>query len=208
MEQNKKLEEMRNLIVDELYDCDRYNGIDTCSYCKIKGEQGECTIAEKIAERLNEAGYSKSVKFEKSGDFDKVVEENKKLKEDRERLIGTLEAQYTYKTTQNGLCDVFEIVRRLAVKEVKKENDKLKKQIVSLEEEIENLKIQLEQANCGIVQCGGCELVRLNTVKEFAEKLKDKFNGYEATSYNGYEEGWHDLQEEIDELLKEYGVEL
>ena len=41
-------------------------------------------------------------------------------------------------------------------------------------------------------------------VKEFAEKLKEKFDGYDATSYNGYEEGFHDLQEEIDELLKEY----
>lgn len=41
-------------------------------------------------------------------------------------------------------------------------------------------------------------------VKEFAEKLKEKFNGYEATYYNGHEVGFHDLQEEIDELLKEY----
>ena len=40
-------------------------------------------------------------------------------------------------------------------------------------------------------------------VKEFAEKLKEKFNGYEATYYNGYEEGFIDLQDEIDSLLKE-----
>lgn len=45
-------------------------------------------------------------------------------------------------------------------------------------------------------------------VKEFAEKLKEKFDGYEATYYNGVEEGWHDLQGEIDELLEEYGVEV
>ena len=45
-------------------------------------------------------------------------------------------------------------------------------------------------------------------VKEFAEKLKKKFDGYEATYYNGVEEGWHDLQEEIDELLKQYSVEV
>lgn len=43
-----------------------------------------------------------------------------------------------------------------------------------------------------------------NIIKGFAEKLKEKFNGYDATSYNGYEEGFHNLQEEIDELLKEY----
>ena len=45
---------------------------------------------------------------------------------------------------------------------------------------------------------------RKQAVKEFAEKLKEKFDGYDATSYNGYKEGFHDLQEEIDELLKEY----
>ena len=47
---------------------------------------------------------------------------------------------------------------------------------------------------------------KAQAVKEFAKKLKEKFNGYEATYYNGYEEGFHDLQEEIDELLKEYEV--
>lgn len=45
---------------------------------------------------------------------------------------------------------------------------------------------------------------KIEGAKEFAEKLKEKFDGYDATSYNGYEEGFHDLQEEIDELLKEY----
>ena len=48
------------------------------------------------------------------------------------------------------------------------------------------------------------EIEKNQAVKEFAEKLKEKFDGYDATSYNGYEEGFHDLQEEIDELLKEY----
>lgn len=48
------------------------------------------------------------------------------------------------------------------------------------------------------------EQIRKEAVKEFAEKLKEKFNGYEATYYNGHEEGFHDLQEEIDELLEEY----
>ena len=45
--------------------------------------------------------------------------------------------------------------------------------------------------------------IERRAIEEFAEKMKDKFNGYEATYYNGYEEGFHDLQEEIDELLKE-----
>lgn len=34
-------------------------------------------------------------------------------------------------------------------------------------------------------------------------KLKEKFKGYEAWYYNGIEEGYHDLEEEIDELIKE-----
>ena len=46
--------------------------------------------------------------------------------------------------------------------------------------------------------------IKREAVKEFAKKVKEKFDGYEATYYNGYEEGFHDLQEEIDELLKEY----
>ena len=50
------------------------------------------------------------------------------------------------------------------------------------------------------------EIEKKQAVKEFAEKLKEKFSGYEATYYNGYEEGFHDLQEEIDELLKEYEI--
>lgn len=50
------------------------------------------------------------------------------------------------------------------------------------------------------------EIEKKQAVKEFAEKLKEKFSGYEATYYNGYEEGFHDLQDEIDELLKEYEI--
>lgn len=38
---------------------------------------------------------------------------------------------------------------------------------------------------------------------EVLNKLKEKFKGYEAWYYNGIEEGYHDLEEEIDELIKE-----
>jgi len=34
-------------------------------------------------------------------------------------------------------------------------------------------------------------------------KLKEKFKGYEAWYYNSTEEGYHDLEEEIDEVIKE-----
>lgn len=43
-----------------------------------------------------------------------------------------------------------------------------------LEREIEKLKIQLEQANAGNVNCIGCKLVEINAVRDFAEKLKNK----------------------------------
>lgn len=80
--------------------------------------------------------------------------------------------------------------------------------IGELREENRKLKQALEDDFTYKTTTGGkmniLNLVRQQAVEEFAEKLKNKFNGYEATSYNGCEEGWHDLQQEIDELLKEY----
>ena len=58
--------------------------------------------------------------------------------------------------------------------------------------------------DCAVITKAELKQYKLQAVKEFAEKLKEKFNGYEATYYDGYEEGFHDLQEEIYELLKEY----
>lgn len=58
--------------------------------------------------------------------------------------------------------------------------------------------------SCAVITKVELKEYKTQAVKEFAEKLKEKFDGYDATSYNGYEEGFHDLQEEIDELLKEY----
>lgn len=43
---------------------------------------------------------------------------------------------------------------------------------------------------------------RQNTINVLNE-LKEKFKGYEAWYYNGTEEGYHDLEEEIDEFIKE-----
>ena len=74
--------------------------------------------------------------------------------------------------------------------------------IVEQEKEIDRLKIQLEQANAGIVNCGGCKLVEINVVRDFAEKLKK----YSYTD-NCFTDGkWHRyvLVSDIDELLKEY----
>ena len=48
------------------------------------------------------------------------------------------------------------------------------------------------------------EKEKRNAVKEFAERLKEKFGEYEVWHYNGTEEGWHDLKQEIDECVKEF----
>lgn len=48
------------------------------------------------------------------------------------------------------------------------------------------------------------EIEKKNAIKKFAEKLKEKFGEYEVWHYNGNEEGWHDLKQEIDECVKEF----
>ena len=52
--------------------------------------------------------------------------------------------------------------------------------------EIERLKAEVKQAKIDVLN-----------------KAKEKFKGYEAWYYNGVEEGYHDLEEEIDELIAE-----
>lgn len=77
------------------------------------------------------------------------------------------------------------------------------------DKEIERLKAKCQRKqnfieDMQVKKCGMKCPIAHTLVKEFAEKLKEKFDGYDATSYNGYEEGFHNLQEEIDELLKGY----
>ena len=67
--------------------------------------------------------------------------------------------------------------------------------------DIERLKMQLQQANAGIVNCSGCHLVELNAVKDFAEKLKEKY-GKSCSEY--YPILIEITSDDIDELLKEY----
>lgn len=90
--------------------------------------------------------------------------------------------------------------------------DKMLEKGKSLEEENKILKIQLEQANAGNVNCIGCKLVEINVVKEFAEKLKERLceecsgfyipNCFETPTdefaYNAKE-----VEKIIDKLLKE-----
>ena len=78
-----------------------------------------------------------------------------------------------------------------------------KDRIAELESENERLKTQLAQANAGIVNCSGCKLVELNSVNEFAEKVKEKALSH-CRTINCYELTF--IETTIDELLKEYEV--
>ena len=85
------------------------------------------------------------------------------------------------------------------------EYDKAFERLTAQQREIDRLKIQLEQANAGIVNCHGCELEETNAVKEFAERLKDLL--YTVYGKHGAPLGdltTEDIACEIDELLQEY----
>lgn len=82
---------------------------------------------------------------------------------------------------------------------LKNERDEYYAQADRLQEKLAQVLIRVDKTKEWTL-----DRAKIEGAKEFAEKLKEKFDGYDATSYNGYEEGFHDLQEEIDEVLKEY----
>nr|DAE41767.1 MAG TPA: hypothetical protein [Caudoviricetes sp.] len=86
--------------------------------------------------------------------------------------------------------------------------------ITEQEKEIKRLRTTLGQCNTELnsaleslkSQCRGIGKLRAEVKQaqiDVLNKLKEKFKGYEAWYYNGIEEGYHDLEEEIDELIKE-----
>lgn len=88
------------------------------------------------------------------------------------------------------------------------EYDKAFERLKAQQREIDRLKIQLEQANARIVNCSGSELDETNAVKEFAEKLKEKYKALEQHYICMYDWDGHsavyECEIKIDELLKEY----
>lgn len=109
---------------------------------------------------------------------------------------------------RKGFFDRDNQVRTLAtaIKELKDENAELNRERGEYYAQADRLQAKLAQVLMRVDKTKEWTLDRakIEGAKEFAEKLKEKFDGYDATSYNGYEEGFHDLQEEIDEVLKEY----
>lgn len=71
------------------------------------------------------------------------------------------------------------------------------------EQEIEKLKAENKQlkTECALLD-DKLRIAKQETINVLNE-LKEKFKGYEAWYYNGTEEGYHDLEEEIDEVIKE-----
>lgn len=71
------------------------------------------------------------------------------------------------------------------------------------EQEIEKLKAENKQlkTECALLD-DKLRIAKQETINVLNE-LKEKFKGYEAWYYNGTEEGYHDLEEEIDEFIKE-----
>lgn len=92
------------------------------------------------------------------------------------------------------------------IKELQDENAELNRERGEYYAQADRLQAKLAQVLMRVDKTKEWTLDRakIEGAKEFAEKLKEKFDGYDATFYNGYEEGFHDLQEEIDEVLKEY----
>ena len=90
------------------------------------------------------------------------------------------------------------------------EYDKAFERLKAQQREIDRLKIQLEQANAGIVNCSGCKLLETNAVEEFSEKIKEYINNKviadfdDSESVKYYTIDLDEFESEIDKLLQEY----
>ena len=90
------------------------------------------------------------------------------------------------------------------------EYDKAFERLKAQQREIDRLKIQLEQANAGIVNCSGCKLLETNAVEEFSEKIKEYINNKviedfdDSESVQYYTIDLDEFESEIDKLLQEY----
>lgn len=74
--------------------------------------------------------------------------------------------------------------------------DRLQSEIKQLEKENKQLKTE-----CTLLD-DELRIARQGTI-DVLNKLKEKFKGYEAWYYDGIEESYHDLEEEINEFIKE-----
>lgn len=75
--------------------------------------------------------------------------------------------------------------------------------IIKQEKKIKKLKAENKQlkTECTLLD-DELRIARQGTI-DVLNKLKEKFKGYEAWYYDGIEESYHDLEEEINEFIKE-----
>lgn len=86
---------------------------------------------------------------------------------------------------------------------VVKLNEDARSLIIEQEQEIARLKAENRQlkAECALLD-DELRVARQETI-DVLNELKEKFKEYDAWYYNGTEEEYHDLEEEIDEVIKE-----
>ena len=149
------------------------------NYCNADGE----IIPNMIADTLYDAGYRKVPKGAVILSPEERDEEMKAYNEERK------ERENELLTMQMSCLSAY-----FEVEQLQKENKQLQE--------------QLNSANAGNVNCSGCELVEVNAVKEFAEKLKNHPPKNTKTIYwdygAGWDDCWHAVKVVVDELLKEY----
>ena len=135
--------------------------------------------------------YCKDCPYNKNGYFSccngVMCKDTVNLITEQENEIAYIKKQYDNQVSENTRLHI--------------EYDKAFERLTAQQREIDRLKIQLEQANAGIVNCSGCELVETKGIKEFAEKLKEKALSH-CRVINCYELTF--IETTIDDLLKEY----
>lgn len=179
MTKERQIEEFQNDIIDNLFDGGTY----------------------KLAEALYNAGYRKVPKYAVILSAEERDEEMKAYNEERVEF-DRLKVEFDCLKAENEALK--RVDNRVAFC---KAYDQLRAENKRLKAENKQLQEQLNSANAGNVNCSGCELVEINAVKEFAEKLKNHPPKNTKTIYWDYGAGWgdcwHAVKVVVDELLKE-----
>lgn len=121
------------------------------------------------------------------------------LKQDAHNLITKQEKKIVQLKDELKQLKTNSKILARGVRDLNHENYKLTekiKQAHEQEKEINQLKTE-----CTLLD-DELRIARQGTI-DVLNKLKEKFKGYEAWYYDGIEESYHDLEEEIDEFIKE-----
>lgn len=120
-------------------------------------------------------------------------------RQQKNNIVETDGIEKIYEAYNRGVSDGredFELIFR--------RNGQLLQTLKNYENEIEQLRTQLQQANIGIVNCSGCFLVETNATQTCAEKIFKEI--YNRASKNTFYDAWVGLN--LEELAKQYGVKI